>query len=132
MSAIPTRAREKVRERQQGACARCGNTYTALHHRQRRREGGHEVHNLVGLCQTDHDFVHSQVTKAQMQGYIIPPWVDEPWTVPVKAYYGWVLLLPNESILHLEQNVGTDALGWHNDNSASLITRHAKGTLFTS
>ena len=89
---IPTRAREVVRERQGGQCLRCGNTFTALHHRMRRREGGHAYENLVGLCGTDHAWAHKYPKAAQEAGYIIPVHVENISAVPVKAYYGWVTL----------------------------------------
>lgn len=88
---IPTKAREVVRERQGGQCARCGNTYTALHHRMRRREGGHGYENLVGLCDTCHKFVHGSPKVAQEYGYIIPTHVEDVSTVPLKSFMGWVL-----------------------------------------
>ena len=88
---IPTKARDVVRERQGGACARCGNTYTALHHRMRRREGGHGYENLVGLCGTCHHFVHANPRVAQEQGYIVPIHVTSIGDVPLKSYMGWVL-----------------------------------------
>lgn len=87
---IPTKAREVVRERQNGQCARCGNTYTALHHRMRRREGGHAYENLVGLCHTDHAWAHSNPDAAREQGYIIPTHVDDISAVPLKSFMGWV------------------------------------------
>ena len=88
---IPTKARGVVRARQEGACARCGNTYTALHHRMRRREGGHGYENLVGLCDTCHRFVHAHPKAAQEHGYIVPVHVADIGAVPVKSYMGWVL-----------------------------------------
>jgi 5-methylcytosine-specific restriction endonuclease McrA len=87
---IPTKAREVVRARQEGACLRCGNTYTALHHRMRRREGGHSYENLVGVCGTCHNWAHKHPQAAQQAGYIIPISVDDISAVPIKAYYGWV------------------------------------------
>lgn len=88
---IPTKAREVIRERQGGQCARCGNTYTALHHRMRRREGGHGYENLVGLCDTCHRIIHSRPAMSQEHGYIVPTHVDDIASVPVKSFMGWVL-----------------------------------------
>lgn len=88
---IPTKAREVIRERQGDQCARCGNTYTALHHRMRRREGGHGYENLVGLCGTCHSFVHANPKVSQEHGYIVPTHVDSIGNVPVKSFMGWVL-----------------------------------------
>lgn len=88
---IPTKAREVVRERQGGQCARCGNRATALHHRKRRREGGHGYENLVALCNTCHTFVHANPVVAIEQGYIVPIHVEDIAAVPVKSFMGWVL-----------------------------------------
>lgn len=79
-----------VRERQDGQCCRCGNTYRELHHRQRRREGGHEVCNLVGLCPTCHKWAHANPKAAQQFGYIVQPHVDDVAAVPIKSFMGWV------------------------------------------
>lgn len=91
MSDIPTRARELVRIRQNGQCARCGVAYTDLHHRQRRREAGHAVGILVGLCRKDHNWAHSNPSAAKADGYIIGPHENEPTSVPLKSFVGWVL-----------------------------------------
>lgn len=87
---IPTKSREVVRERQGGQCARCGNTYTALHHRMRRREGGHGWWNLVGLCGTCHGWAHANPGKAQEHGYILPIHIDDIPAAPIKTVWGWV------------------------------------------
>lgn len=131
MSSIPTKARELVRARQAGQCARCGTAYSEVHHRQRRREAGHAVSILVGLCSADHRDAHSRVVNAQAGGYIIPPWVEHPWTVPIKTFMGWALFMDDGTILLLEQNVGTDALEWHHDNADNLISHAAAGTLLS-
>ena len=91
MSAIPTAAREAVRRRQDGQCARCGAAYTEVHHRRRRREGGHEVGNLVGLCTTDHRWAHAHPTQARADGYIVSAHDADPATVPIRTFMGWVL-----------------------------------------
>lgn len=88
---IPTKARDVVRERQGGQCARCGNTYTALHHRMRRREGGHAWENLVGLCHTCHKWAHDNPVTAQQHGYVIPIHVQDISLVPIKTYLGWLV-----------------------------------------
>lgn len=92
MSAIPTKARQVVRERQGGQCIRCGVPYTDLHHRQRRRDGGHSYENLIGLCRTDHNWVHANPARAKELGYIVAPGITEVTDVPVKTFAGWVWL----------------------------------------
>lgn len=104
MSAIPTRAREIVRERQQGACARCGNRYTALHHRQRRREAGHGVEILVGVCATCHDWAHKHPEKARESGYSISPHEEDAAAVPLKSYMGWVVFDDAGNMTLIEEN----------------------------
>lgn len=90
MSQIPTKARGVVRERQNGQCARCGNRYTELHHRQRRREAGHGLEILVGLCGSDHKWAHANPVKAKEHGYIVDPYVEDVASVPIKTFMGWV------------------------------------------
>lgn len=98
MSAIPTKARQVVRERQGGACIRCGVPYSEVHHRQRRRDGGHTYENLIGLCGADHRFVHANPVKAKEQGYIVAPGVTAVADVPIKTFAGWVVLGEDGSI----------------------------------
>lgn len=88
---IPTKAREVVRERQGGQCLRCGNRASVLHHRKRRREGGHGYENLVALCNTCHVSVHKHPTVSQEHGYIVPTHVEDVGSVPLKSFMGWVL-----------------------------------------
>lgn len=91
MSEIPTAARNAVRERQNGQCARCGNAYSDLHHRQRRREGGHGVHNLVGLCRTDHKWVHANPKRAREDGFIIGVHEKDVASIFIKTFMGWMI-----------------------------------------
>ena len=91
MSAIPTAARERVWERQNRQCARCGGRGYQIHHRQRRREGGHADGNLVGLCRTCHEWVHSHPDSAKERGYIVGISVDDPSAVPIQTFMGLVL-----------------------------------------
>jgi 5-methylcytosine-specific restriction endonuclease McrA len=90
MSAIPTKAREVVRERQNGQCCRCGNTYSELHHRQRRREAGHGYEILVGLCSTDHRWAHANPARAKADGYIVSPHEDDVTAAPINTFMGWM------------------------------------------
>lgn len=101
---IPTRARELVWERQDRQCARCGNTGREIHHRMRRREGGHGVHNLVGLCGTCHRWVHANPKAAQEQGYIIPISCKDIASVPLKSFMGEILFTIDNDILFVSDN----------------------------
>lgn len=92
MSAIPTKAREVVRARQNSQCARCGNRYAELHHRQRRREAGHGYEILVGLCGTCHKWAHANPVRAKEVGYIVDPYVSDVAAVPIKTFMGWMTL----------------------------------------
>ena len=91
MSAIPMAARKTVWERQNNQCARCGGRGYQIHHRMRRREGGHAVSNLVGLCRSDHEWAHKFPNAAKDDGYIIATHVDDPATVPIRTFMGPVL-----------------------------------------
>lgn len=106
MSAIPTKAREMVRERQRGQCARCGSLYSEVHHRQRRREGGHGIENLVGLCTTDHRWVHANPEQAREYGYIVGVHVDDVESAPIKTFVGWVRFTKDGGAVFVDENVG--------------------------
>lgn len=71
-------------------CARCGCPYTALHHRLRRRDGGHGYANLVGLCDTDHKWAHANPRAAKEHGYIVDPHVTDIASVRIKTFMGWM------------------------------------------
>lgn len=104
MSAIPTKAREVVRERQNGQCARCGNTYSELHHRQRRREAGHGYEILVGLCGSDHRWAHKYPAAAKEHGYIVSPYEDDVAAVPIKTFMGWMQFDVDGNAHFVEEN----------------------------
>lgn len=106
MSDIPTKARELVRERQNGQCARCGVLYSDLHHRQRRREAGHAVGILVGLCRNDHRWAHANPSAAKRDGYIIDPHENDPQSVPLKSFMGWVLFDDDGNVTFTEEKSG--------------------------
>ena len=104
MSAIPTKAREVVRARQNDQCARCGNRYTELHHRQRRREAGHGYEILVGLCGSDHKWAHANPTAAKEHGYIVPPWEEDVESVPIRTFMGWMTFDARGEAHFVEEN----------------------------
>ena len=91
MSKIPQSARDIVAARSMSRCERCGMRGSEIHHRLRRREGGHPVGILVNLCGTCHRTVHAHPAHAKLFGFIIPPWHKDPNSVPIKTYSEWVL-----------------------------------------
>lgn len=90
--------------RANGCCERCGHTldraFTERHHRQRRRDGGDRLANLLLLCSTGtglngigcHQWITEHPTEATEQGWIVPVW-DDPATTPVRLPDGRLWLL---------------------------------------
>lgn len=87
-----------------GACERCGRNLVGTrlpysrHHRQRRRDGGDRLSNLLLLCGTGTTGCHGWITEhpdpAQAAGWIVPALGDEdPAAVPVRLADGWLYLL---------------------------------------
>lgn len=90
MSEIPKKAREAVVFRDAQRCARCGAFgATDIHHRKRRREGGHPLSNLVLLCRDDHQKVHAHPERSRSEGFIVSVW-DSPLDIPMKTWRGLV------------------------------------------
>lgn len=90
---IPTRSREIVLERDK-RCVRCGASgLVQWHHRRSRRVTGthqHCVCNGVLLCPTCHREVHANPQESNQRGLIVSSYIDEPASIPVKTYRGWV------------------------------------------
>lgn len=103
-AAIPTKAREVIRTRQGGQCARCGSTYAELHHRQRRREGGHGYDVLVGLCSTDHKWAHANPAAAKARGYIVPVHIEDVSSIPILTFMGWMLFTKDGDMVAVGDN----------------------------
>ena len=90
--AIPTAARKAVRERDLERCVRCSSADAHdIHHRMRRRDGGHALSNMVLLCRFDHEWVHANPAKAREHGFIVSAWGDV-LDSPIKSFRGWVVL----------------------------------------
>lgn len=89
---IPTAVRTAVDERDRRQCLRCGLRSRAQHHRIRRRDGGHPLSVVISLCNACHSWAHANPTEAKAGGFIVPPWGDDPETVPLKSYMGWISL----------------------------------------
>lgn len=74
---IPQRSRDAVSKRSLDRCERCGGSGYEVHHRMRRREGGHDPRNLVLLCRTCHSWAHGNPDAAKEAGFIVPPWIGK-------------------------------------------------------
>lgn len=96
---IPGSTRLKVYARDGRQCLRCGVPGTEIQHRMRRREGGHALWNLVLMCHNCHQrWAHANPAAAREQGWIISVHQREPWNVPVKTFFGWVILTEDGQI----------------------------------
>lgn len=97
MNQPPVKVTAAVDQRDARSCVRCGVSLEVVsgsrHHRQRRRDGGHSVENLVLLCGSGttgcHGWVHANPTRAIAVGLIVPTWVREIALVPVPTVSGW-------------------------------------------
>lgn len=103
MSAIPAKTRAAVRERDQDRCVRCSLHVNvagggSIHHRQRRRDGGHRPCNLIVLCGSGttgcHGWVTAHPAQARDSGFIVPTWGD-PATTPI-LYQGRLMMLGDD------------------------------------
>jgi hypothetical protein len=112
-----------VDTREQQRCIRCGKwveSNGSRHHRQRRRDGGHSVANLVLLCGSGttgcHGQVHSHPVYARATGYIIPTWVKDVSAIPILVaepftpLAQWVLLSENGQRSPIEYGTAQELL----------------------
>lgn len=104
---VPAEVRAVVLDRCGGLCEACGRPLTLgvhLHHRLRRRDGGHTADNLVALHPECHviapQAVHQRPTWARQQGLIVPSWAD-PATTPLLLPSGQGVLLHPVQALYL-------------------------------
>lgn len=76
-------------------CMKELNGRAARHHRQRRRDGGDRLANLILLHPGCHNLhpasVHQHPDDARERGFIVPVWAD-PLTYPIYAKNTWWLL----------------------------------------
>jgi hypothetical protein len=85
VSDIPSSARVAVKNRCQSRCEVCGiGPLEAVHHRQRRREGGHAVWNLLGLDSVCHARIHAHPKWAHVNGWIVSVHDENPALVPAR------------------------------------------------
>ena len=84
MSAIPDEIRQAVMDRDNRRCVVCRiGVATDIHHRQRRREGGHSLANCVAMDRVCHGRVHNQPKWARDNGWIVSVY-DDPSGVPMR------------------------------------------------
>lgn len=94
---IPQRSRDLVRSRERQRCARCAVPAPNGHWHHRRRRNIRDAHthcpcNGVWLCGHCHiPWAHGNPTEAKAEGFILPTWVAEPWTVGFRTPIGIVL-----------------------------------------
>lgn len=91
--------------RSRGCCEVCGVDLLAnqrpvsRHHRQRRRDGGDRLSNLLLLCGTGTTGCHGTITgnpsMARVSGWIVPTEVD-PRTISVRLADGYLYYLDDE------------------------------------
>lgn len=78
---VPPENRAAVRARSGGRCEAalpgvCTVNATDVHHRRRRRDGGHEVANLLDLCRACHRWAHDNPARARELGVIVSVYAD--------------------------------------------------------
>lgn len=99
-------ASEVLYRRCGGRCDWCGSRLdndAARHHRQRRRDGGDRLANLVLLHTACHRWVHANPVLARGNGFIVPVGTD-PASAPLYRGYhaGWWLLADDGRVIPTE------------------------------
>jgi hypothetical protein len=102
--------REKVLERCQGLCEKCGRSLPeswALHHRKLRSQGGKDVvQNFLALHHACHnmgtDAVHMNPANSIKNGFIVPSWADPDTTLVTLADGSSVILSSEGTYKYLE------------------------------
>lgn len=78
---VPAATREALRWRSGGRCEAalpdvCTGDASDVHHRQRRRDGGHAIVNLLDLCRACHAHAHAHPAEARELGLIVSVYED--------------------------------------------------------
>jgi hypothetical protein len=100
--------------RQRGRCPACGITLDndgARHHRQRRRDGGDRLANLVILHTKCHRWVHANPEDARKLGLIVS-FAGDPLEAPLYVRgQGWVLLDDDGRATRIDSGGAAGSLG---------------------
>lgn len=95
MSAIPTKSRELVHERDEMRCGRCGGRGTEISHRRPRSVADEHQHcpcNLIYACRDCHAWAHANPTDAQIERFTLSRMTADPSKIPVLMWHGLTLL----------------------------------------
>ena len=91
-------ATDALMQRDGGRCLWCGKMLDnrgERHHRQRRRDGGDRLSNLVMLHPEHHREVHAHPEEARRRGFIVA-FASDPLIVPIEAKGGRTFLLMDD------------------------------------
>jgi len=108
---VPPATRDLLRQRSRGRCeaaryaAGCTQAATDVHHRKRRRDGGHAIANLVDLCRACHRWAHDHPAEARDLGLIVSAFAD-PAEAPLLVLHRatgerWPALLTDDGAYQL-------------------------------
>ncbi len=111
MSEIPPSVRKAVLVRDNMQCQRCGCPGSDIHHRQRRRDGGHGMGNLILLCRDCHSWAHGYHPLAIDAGFIIKASFRQPAKVPVMLWSGQWAVFSDEGGVDFVYDVEQGGLG---------------------
>lgn len=89
---IPSSIRAAVNARDANLCQVCGSLGTEIQHRVPRRDGGHDMSNLIRICRTDHARAHREPSWAMDRGITVSRYGPPPSSIPIQTYRGWVVL----------------------------------------
>lgn len=95
-------------------CEWCGDPLTQgveRHHRQRRRDGGDRLSNIVLLHPVCHQWLTAHPAKARERGLIVSVYVPDPSTVPLFwQNLRWVLLGDDGTVVPAPTNSPSERL----------------------
>jgi hypothetical protein len=75
--------------RSRGNCEHCGrplNGRMERHHRQRRRDGGDRLSNLLAVLPDCHGEIHAHPALSRERGWIVSAYVADPRAIPVSQW----------------------------------------------
>lgn len=86
-------------QRCRGRCEHCGrelNGRMERHHRQRRRDGGDRLSNLIALLPECHAEVHMHPQLSREHGWIVSAFTSDLASVPLLQWGSQLVLLDDE------------------------------------